>query len=54
MPPDPFSDAQQGFFALHVMYLGLRSGGFSMVEACLIIAANIAVNGRLNGGAEGS
>jgi len=54
MPPDPFSEPQQGFLALHVMYVGMRRGGFTMVEACLIIAANIAVNARLNGGAEGS
>ena len=47
MPPDPFNAQQAGATALHIMYTALRSGGFTLGEACLIIAANIAVNATM-------
>lgn len=43
-PLDPFTPAQEGMVALHQIYLDLRAGGFSMTEACIIVA------GILNGG----
>jgi hypothetical protein len=47
MPADPFHAQQAGATALHIMYTALRSGGFTLGEACLIIAANIAVNAAM-------
>jgi hypothetical protein len=53
MPADPFHAQQAGATALHIMYTALRSGGFTLGEACLIIAANIAVNAAMGSRQDG-
>ena len=47
MPADPFSDRQAGATGLHVMYSLLRSGGFTLIEGCLIIAGEIVINAAM-------
>lgn len=40
-PAEPLTPAAEGFAAMHEMYLGLRTAGFTMVEAAAVIGAAI-------------
>jgi hypothetical protein len=40
LPPDPFARNQESAVGLHEGYMWLRSGGFSMVEALIYLAAS--------------
>lgn len=40
MPPDPIAQAHEGYVGLHVMYLGLRHAGWSILAAAAFVVAN--------------
>ncbi len=44
MPPDPFALGQASFVHFNEAYRRLRSGGFSMIEALVFLAASDALN----------
>jgi hypothetical protein len=44
-PVDPMTPADEGWAAMHEMYLGMRRAGFSLIEAATIIGASIAQAG---------
>ena len=39
MPEDPMNMADEGWVAVHELFLGLRRGGFTVQEAAAVIAA---------------
>lgn len=43
LPPDPFARNQESAVGLHEGYMWLRSGGFSMAEALIYLAASSAI-----------
>lgn len=45
MPPDPLGESKMSAVATNEMYRLLRSGGHSVLVACLIVASVIVVNG---------
>ena len=47
MPADPFAPMDAGGVAVIAMFRALRRGGGSLIEAALIVGANMAVNGLI-------
>jgi hypothetical protein len=45
-PADPMTPSDEGFAALHEMFLGMRRAGFSMPEAAMIIGVTIVQQGK--------
>lgn len=43
LPPDPFARNQGDAVGVHEGYMWLRSGGFSMAEALIYLAASSAI-----------
>ena len=45
MPADPFSPAATGYHLIAASFHGLRGAGAGLVEAALITAAHVVMNG---------
>jgi hypothetical protein len=45
-PDDPLTPAEMAFTSLHETFLALQRGGFTRMEAILVIASVIVLNGQ--------